>query len=418
MEDREKIIKTVKDLVDKGDLSRATFELKRYMSLNRTDLAVKSKLADIYLKSGEKMQAKVLYSEIASEYANKGFLIQAIAANKRILEIDPGHKETQKSLAHFYAQKAKKTLEVEVPDEKAEISTAEIKEDVEDIEIGSADEPAVAPLPKFPLFSDLAEDEFIAIVNEMKSRVFYAQSIIFKEGDSGDSIYLIGSGKVNIYKRDSAGKQVLLRVINTGDFFGEFGYFANSVRNFSAIASEEAHLLELTRDDIELLIGKFPGVSNALVEFYKKRVLDTILGVTPVFRDLPYIEREKFLPKFQLKIGKAGNHIIKEGDPGGSMFVIVSGKVEVWTYKGGKKIVLATLKEGDVFGEISVVTGEVRTATVTAVKECRLMQLNKGDFDEIAGLYPNVLRVTKNILEQRLSDTLAQVVTSEKKELI
>jgi CRP-like cAMP-binding protein len=399
----KEVFDTVKELLQKGELPRAIFELKRALSLDKTNLALKAKLAEVYAISGDSSNAIIIYSELAREYAGKGFLIQAIAANKKIMELDPDHLDTQKELAKLYAQKAKGVLQKEAPDQLKKEIVEELKEEVV---------PA-----KFPLFSDLSQDEFIEIVKRLKSKNFPAQSLVFKEGDSGDSIFLVASGKINIYKRDPSGKQVLLRTINEGDFFGEFSYFANAKRNVSAISASEVQLLELTRDEIDNMIENFQGVKNALVEFYKTRVLDSILGVTPVFRELPYVEREKFLPKFELVIIGQDNDIVTEGESGDAMFVIVSGAVEVWTKRSGKKIVLATLKEGDFFGEISLITGETRTATVTALKETRLMKLKKSDFDEISNKYPRVLEITKNILDKRLESTITTVISAEDKGL-
>lgn len=406
------IFDKVNKLVEEGEFARAIFELKRALSLDKTNLALKAKLAEVYGLSGDSSNAIIIYSELAREYANKGSLIQAIAANKKIIELDPNHLDTQKQLAKLYAQKAKGLLQSEA---REQVKKELVEKPGEGI-ITTASEQQ-KELPRFPLFSDLSQDEFIEIVHRLKSRKFLPQSLIFKEGDSGDSIFLVASGKINIYKKDTSGRQVLLRTINEGDFFGEFSYFANAKRNVSAISTSEVELLELTREEIDNMIERLEGVRKALIEFYKTRVLDSILGVTPIFRELPYEEREKFLPKFELVIIKKGEDIVSEGELGDAMYVIVSGAVEVWTKRGGKKITLATLREGDFFGEISLITGETRTATVTALKETRLMKLKKADFDEISNRYPRVLEITKKVLDRRLENTITTVISAEDKGL-
>ncbi len=408
----EKVFETIKELIRKGDFAKAIFEIKKSLSLDKANLALKAKLAEVYSISGDSSNAIIIYSELAREYASRGFLIQAIAANKKIIEIDPDHVDTQKQLAKLYAQKAKKVLQTEAPEQVRGETVEELKK-----EVITRESEALKEIPKFPLFSDLSQDEFIEIINRLKSNSMPAQTLIFKEGDSGDSIFLVVSGRINIYKKDPSGRQVLLRTINEGDFFGEFSYFANAKRNVSAVSATDVQLLELTREEIDDMIESFEGVKSALVEFYKTRVLDSILGVTPVFRELPYSEREKFLPKFELVIIGKDEDIVREGEIGEAMFVIVSGTVEVWTKRGGKKIVLATLREGDFFGEISLVTGETRTATVTALKETRLMKLKKRDFDEIANRYPRVLEITKKVLDRRLEDTITTVISAEDKGL-
>jgi CRP-like cAMP-binding protein len=95
-----------------------------------------------------------------------------------------------------------------------------------------------------------------------------------------------------------------------------------------------------------------------------------------------------------------GERVIREGAEGDSMFVLLRGAAEVSISKNGASIPVATLGAGDCFGEMSLLTGERRTATVRAQTDCQVMEISKPVMAE-------VLRDSPDCLE-RLSELLAR----------
>jgi len=90
----------------------------------------------------------------------------------------------------------------------------------------------------------------------------------------------------------------------------------------------------------------------------------------------------------------AGAMIFEEGDPGDSLFLIVSGEVEV--LRAGKR--LKILRDADYFGELAVLTGEARNASIRALTDCLLLRLERSDFHQVlAGNFEAVLAVIRNI---------------------
>src|SRR6266511_1163926 len=95
-----------------------------------------------------------------------------------------------------------------------------------------------------------------------------------------------------------------------------------------------------------------------------------------------------------------GERVIREGAEGDSMFVLLRGAAEVSISKNGTSIPVATLKAPDCFGEMSLLTGEHRTATVRAQTDCQVMEIGKP-------VMADVLRDSPDCLE-RLSELLAR----------
>jgi len=80
------------------------------------------------------------------------------------------------------------------------------------------------------------------------------------------------------------------------------------------------------------------------------------------------------------KTYRRGDIIVQQGDKGECMYVIQEGTVEVYQLRSGKEVHLAFLNEGDFFGEMAVFEQEVRSASVRAVEEARILTIDKKNF--------------------------------------
>jgi CRP-like cAMP-binding protein len=85
---------------------------------------------------------------------------------------------------------------------------------------------------------------------------------------------------------------------------------------------------------------------------------------------------------------KDGELIVRQDDPGDCMYLVVDGAVRVVHHRGGRDIVLATLKCGDFFGEIALVDNGPRSADVIAQDDGLLLQITQASVAALAGVYP------------------------------
>ena len=112
------------------------------------------------------------------------------------------------------------------------------------------------------------------------------------------------------------------------------------------------------------------------------------------------------------RVYAAGEPVIRQGDPGDSLFVIMSGRVEVTVLQeGAASVRLATLDEGDYFGETSLMTGAPRSATVAALVETRLLEVGHESFRRILAAQPNLVEQLGAALQVRESER-AQAMAS------
>lgn len=98
----------------------------------------------------------------------------------------------------------------------------------------------------------------------------------------------------------------------------------------------------------------------------------------------------------------ANRVVVRQGDAGDSLFVIRSGAVRITRREpGGGETPLATLREGDYFGEMSLLTGKARNATAVTLRECELLELSQAALDEFTAKHPRFAAALRAYAETR-----------------
>lgn len=121
-----------------------------------------------------------------------------------------------------------------------------------------------------------------------------------------------------------------------------------------------------------------------------------------LFAPLSEEETERVADAAHLRVFAPDEAIVQKDQPGGSMFVIHKGSVEIQTTdEDGKKQVVGTLREGDFFGEMSMLTGEPRSATVVAKEETQVLQIGKFCLKPILDNNPKLIDALTKIIEER-----------------
>jgi CRP-like cAMP-binding protein len=93
--------------------------------------------------------------------------------------------------------------------------------------------------------------------------------------------------------------------------------------------------------------------------------------------------------------------IVRERDLGASMFALIEGKVSVSVHTPGGEKTVATLGPGEVVGEMSLVTGERRSATVTALGKVTALEITKAALEPILAAAPKLVERFATLVEQR-----------------
>ncbi|MEZ4465086.1 MAG: cyclic nucleotide-binding domain-containing protein [bacterium] len=260
-------------------------------------------------------------------------------------------------------------------------------------------------LPRLPLLSDLPAGPFEAAARAMMLRRAADGDVLLAEGEVGRSVYLIAWGEARVTRRRGDEVAILGR-LGEGEVFGEMALVTDSPRIASVLADGPAEILELDRGVLEGLGPAVRSLQDALSRQVCDRMVGNLMRLSPLFHGLDADRRGALIARFQSRLAIEDEVIITEGEGSPGLFIILDGLVEVTVARGGSPRTVGTLREGDVFGEISLVQDRPATASCIAARRCLLMWLPREAFAELRLVYPEVIDAISDVGEYRLLDNL------------
>ncbi|MGQ9654035.1 MAG: cyclic nucleotide-binding domain-containing protein [Thermodesulfobacteriota bacterium] len=207
--------------------------LEQWTALDPENLNLVRKQGDLLLKMDRKKEALQKYWEVVLRLCASGQYRQAKALNQVILRVAPNLDQAQK-----------KAMEIE----------------------------AKLGFFSHPLFSELSEEEFGELVRKTRFRRFPKETIVIRQQESGRSLFMICSGKVDVYIKDTQ-KGIAQQVarLGEGNFFGEGGFLTGRPRSATVLTQEDTVLLELSKEDLDEVVKTHPRIGEIIQRYHQKR---------------------------------------------------------------------------------------------------------------------------------------------------
>lgn len=130
-------------------------------------------------------------------------------------------------------------------------------------------------LHSIPMFEGLSADDLDHLASNLVERQLKAGEMIFDQGDTGTSMYIVAVGQVNIHLPGEASRRVSLKDIARGEYFGELALFDDKPRSASALATTDATLLELSREVLSDYLDHRPRAAMAILRTMAERLRET-----------------------------------------------------------------------------------------------------------------------------------------------
>lgn len=143
-----------------------------------------------------------------------------------------------------------------------------------------------------------------------------------------------------------------------------------------------------------------------------------LIEASPLFRDLHPRETADVIARLQPVSVPHGTRILERGNWHGQLYIVASGLVSVLLQEDHNELAVAHLGPGECFGEMSLITGELPSATVRAEQDTSLWALPQADFLALIGTCPTLLRNINAILALRLSRTNQQILVNHATQLV
>lgn len=249
-----------------------------------------------------------------------------------------------------------------------------------------------ALLRKVPIFASLSDEQLQEILAAPDNEIVSYSSLqqIIEENEIGNCMYIILDGLVDVRIKAVGGREITIATLKAGEFFGEQALLpgASGRRNASVKAIRDCQLFKITKKDVDLGLadaGDLPELDSDDEPSDIDRAKMLIRSVR-LFRSLSDKDLDQIDSWTEILEFKPGEIIIREGEDGDFMYIVLDGSVEVFVAdEDGKVVILAELLKGNYFGEQALLpesTGK-RNANVRANHKTTLIRVAKKYFQLI-----------------------------------
>ena len=246
--DKAQLIDTIQNYLGKSNWKAAVTEMEKLFAVD-PDPMIRVRMGDAYQKLNQKTEAVKEYIQAADLFAARGVIVRALALYKLALRLDPQSKLANEKMASLHSNK---------------VMTEKRPEPVEE----GAAKPARSVIP---LFAGLTQEEFDDFTKMMAVHILQPGQPIVKQGDTGQSVYVIANGSVKVWTLVPSGERLDLAVLRANEFFGEMSFLSGKPRTATVETAEDAVILEVTEDKLRDLVTRRPRVLQVLEQYSASR---------------------------------------------------------------------------------------------------------------------------------------------------
>ncbi len=267
-------------------------------------------------------------------------------------------------------------------------------------------------------FRFLSDEHFAALEPLLQEEHYDFGDVIVKQDDPADSFYVLTRGRARALKIKSDGEEIPLGVLKPGDSFGEAALAEGGKRTATVRCSTAVDVLRIARSDFLELVEQVPELRRYIEMIGRNRAVQSFLYQFSNFGRLPVPALRSMIDKLT-PIGIAkGSLIIREGEAAGPLYVIEKGRARAFTGVNGRELNLAFYREGDFFGELSILNGAPRAASVEAFTDCQLFALEPQAVLELRYRFPEFDKLLSERLALYQAKTEARIPLDFTEELL
>jgi subfamily B ATP-binding cassette protein HlyB/CyaB len=244
-------------------------------------------------------------------------------------------------------------------------------------------------LAETTVFAVLSDEELEQCANQLELIHFTLGQPVCRAGDPAEALFLVYAGRARVLAENGGGEEVTVGTLTRGQTFGEQGLMTDARRHYTVRAASDLALLRLGQTAFAELLRRYPHLRGYFEHYISETSIRNFLKLCTVFAPLSPAEIRELLSCLEPRDVAAGEAVVHEGEPGDAFYIVRRGGLKVVKESEDGKVV-NRLKEGDVFGELALLTGEARAASVIAEEPSSVFRLEKSDFDRLIKTAPKV----------------------------
>jgi CRP-like cAMP-binding protein len=266
----------------------------------------------------------------------------------------------------------------------------------------------VQQLGKTPELNGLPRHTLQAIADQLEPRKVAAGQVLYRAGDAASGLFLIESGLIETQPDTADGER---QQIGAGGLLGALALLTNKPQTTTATVREDTLLWALSANDFQMIASRQPGLRRSLGRNVSARLsradqMQAVMRLSqmPIFAQLPPTTIQAIAQRMVLQHVPAGERVYRVGEVGDAMYLVESGEIEL-TAENAVGVVeeIGRIGPEGFFGELSLLTGQIRVEDATATRNTNLWVLNKADLDALAAQNPAVGKALSQGVAMRLS---------------
>jgi CRP-like cAMP-binding protein len=406
-----------RNLARAGQLVAALALQDHMLAANPLDADSRRRIADLLLGLGDQGGAIEVLRAVALHDVRSGHLLPGLVGCKILESLGQGTEEIVAAMARAFAHGAPTLVKfaarqapvdldgpIEAP---APVPLADSAKVMRRARARALDLSVFVQYPErflaAPFFSELPPELYPKAVRMLRLLRGGDGELVVREGDPGSAFYFVASGEVRVFAAAGAAPAVERTHLHEGALFGELALVTEQPRTASVQVVGQADLLEIRRGAVAELVAVVPDLAERLQRFARERLLKNLLATSPLFEPFDPQQQMDLVRRFEGIEVPLGTVVIREGDVGQGLFVILLGEVEVVRTDDldGREGAVARLRAGDVFGEMSLLDDRPTSATVRAITPATLLFLGRDYFQRLVAALPALRQYFEELSRSR-----------------
>lgn len=283
------------------------------------------------------------------------------------------------------------------------------------------------------LFLNLSKETKEHLERSFHKVNFVKNKVVIKQGEHGNALYLVATGSFSVYVTND-GKKQKLGEVKPGSCFGEGALVTDEPRNATVVCDQSGIVYRIDRNEfkrafkdrseelkafVRLISRRSRALHRSVFRPEPRRIKELISSVslfqgvgTKLISELEQQMEWIFLP--------GGETLMRQGDKADGMYVVVNGSL-VYEVRNDQGQVVSTgsFSKGDIIGEMALLTGEPRTATVVATLSCEIVKISTVAFETVFSKHPpSMLAITKLIADRFTKDRMGKRTVKKTRSII
>jgi predicted acylesterase/phospholipase RssA/CRP-like cAMP-binding protein len=254
----------------------------------------------------------------------------------------------------------------------------------------------VAALRSVDVFTKLPDVLLDELATEMELVSLADGETVIRQEEVADKLYVVIAGVLGVTFVDRRATARALPDLSPGSLIGEMNVFSRMEALATVVARGPVRLAALTRAAFDRVTARCPEGAVLFVEALGPRLrrarLWIALHLSDAFRDVDPAVLVDLESEFELVSLFGGEVLLRQGDCTDSVYIVVNGRLRVASIgREGVEVPLAELGAGETVGEMALLSGEPRSATVYAIRDTQLAQLSKRSVERLLERHPKAM---------------------------